>query len=130
MMSRVGEWRTSKRAELHGWRLIFNVQSGRWGGSTANIQKTGNPNNVVYGVIYQIAIQKLNVLTTYERVQPQEVTVVFQGGEVTANTYVFHGIGNSRRPPEAYIRVMIDGLRQHGYSEEIITSIERTIPER
>jgi len=120
-----GELRTE---QLKGWKLIFNVESSRWGGRTANILRTENPNDVVYGVIYQIATQKLNVLTTYERAPPQDVTVVSQGKEVVAKTYVFSGRRSTCRPPEAYIRTITDGLRQHGYSKKIIANIERMIP--
>ena len=46
---RVGEWQTSRKATLKGWKLIFNVDSKRWGKGAANIVETEDPNDIVYG---------------------------------------------------------------------------------
>ena len=70
MMNRVGEWSSSNRATLPGYKLMFNVRSSRWGGLTSNMVKTGNPNDKVYGVLYRIIMEKLSVLSTYERHRP------------------------------------------------------------
>ena len=42
MMARVGEWTASKRAVVKEYKLVFNVESKRWGGLAANLVKTGN----------------------------------------------------------------------------------------
>ena len=49
MLGRVGEWQTSRKATLKGWKLIFNVDSKRWGKGAANIVETEDPNDIVYG---------------------------------------------------------------------------------
>jgi len=59
MMKRVGEWSSSKKAYLQGYRLVFNVDSPRWGGFAANLQKTDNESDKVYGVVYFLRKEKL-----------------------------------------------------------------------
>ena len=75
MMKRVGEWETSKRAYLEGYKLVFNVKSPRWGGYAANIQKTGDTHDKVYGVVYLLRAEKIPVMTSYEGKDPAYVDV-------------------------------------------------------
>jgi gamma-glutamylcyclotransferase len=124
MLARVGEWQTSRKAVLKGWKLIFNVNSGRWGNGAANIVETKNQGDVVYGAIYSIKKEKLSVLTTYEHVSPKDVTVEsIDGEEITAKTYVFRKDKDECEPPKAYSKTITDGLLQHGYDEETISKV-------
>ena len=125
MMSRVGEWTVSKRAVAKGYKLVFNVQSKRWGGLAANLVRTDNITDRVYGAIYSILNEKLNVLTQYERVGPTDIFVEADGAKITAKAYVFGTSREPGRPPAAYLEVMLVGLRQHGYSEQEIEKIKK-----
>jgi len=125
MLARIGEWETSKKAVLKGWRLVFNVNSSRWGKGAANIVPTEDSNDVVYGAIYLIKREKLCVLSTYEGVMPKDVTVESNGKEVVAKTYAFRKDKKPSKPPKAYLHTMIEGLRQHGYEEDVIKQIRK-----
>ena len=76
MKERIGNWKTSEKALLNGWKLVFNVPSSTWGGGAANIVKTDNPNDVVYGAIYEITRNQIEILTKrYEKVFPKTLDV-------------------------------------------------------
>ena len=123
MLGRVGEWQTSRKAILKGWKLIFNVDSKRWGKGAANIVETEDPNDIVYGGIYLIKKEKLCVLSTYEGVLPKDVTVNSEGKDVEAKTYIFRKDKKPIDPLKAYLQTIIDGLRQHGYNEDVVKQI-------
>jgi len=99
------------------------VISSRWGGMAANIKETGNNQDVVYGAIYLISHRKLGVLTDYEHVKPVTVTVESQGTQILAQIYIFPKKGATGRPPDAYLNTMLEGLRQHGYKEDVIEKV-------
>jgi len=125
MLARVGEWKTSKKALLRGWRLKFNHYSKRWCAGTANIVKTKNPNDVVHGVIYLLNRQKLKVLSKYEgkSARLQKITVESEEKGIEAKTYIFNQTKPNLKPAPAYIQTIVDGLIQHGYGEEAINTI-------
>jgi len=125
MMNRVGEWTVSKRAVLKGYKLKFNVPSRRWGGMTANVARTDNPDDKVYGALYRILREKVDVLSTYEDTKPTDTPVEADGVNLQAKTYIFKGSRVSGNPPEAYLNVMLTGLRQHGYPEAVIEEVKR-----
>lgn len=125
MITRIGEWVVSKRAVLGGHKLVFNVPSKRWGGLAANIIRTGNANDRVYGVVYRILREKLDVLTHYEGVPPLDTEVEADNVRVTAKAYVFNTTRKPGTPPDAYLNVMLTGLRQHDYPEEVIEAVKK-----
>jgi cation transport regulator ChaC len=125
MMNRVGEWAVSKRAVAKGYKLVFNVQSKRWGGLTANLINTDNIGDRVYGAIYHVSKEKLAVLTRYEGPKPTDIPVEADGVQIIAMAYIFRARGEPGRPPDAYLEVMLAGLRQHGYSEETIENVKK-----
>jgi len=127
MLTRVGEWRKSKKAVLKGWKLVFNAQSSYWDGKTANIVQTHNPKDKVYGAIYQIMKQKLSVLTKYEhkgQKDPIDIEVESEGSKTPAKAYVFDG-GESAEPPKPYLETIVSGLKQHCYEKDIINHVRR-----
>ena len=125
MMTRVGEWTVSKRAVLKGCKLKFNVRSPRWGGLTANVVKTDNADAKVYGALYRILREKLNVLSTYEGTEPTDTPVEADGVNLQAKTYIFETSRVSGNPPEVYLTVMLTGLRQHGYPDAVIEEVRK-----
>ncbi len=125
MMTRIGEWPACKRAVAKGYRLAFNVQSRRWGGLAANLVKTNNAGDVVYGVIYRIPKEKLAVLTQYEGVEPTDIEIEADGVREKGKAFVFTTSKEPGRPPDTYLEVMLAGLRQHGYSEDVTERISK-----
>jgi len=124
MMTRIGEWLASEKAVAKGYRLAFNVQSRRWGGLAANLVKTNNAGDIVYGVIYRIPKEKLAVLTQYEGVEPVDIEIEADGVRKKAKAYVFTTSKEPGRPPDTYLEVMLTGLRQHGYSEDVTARVK------
>lgn len=125
MMTRVGEWTVSKKAVLKGYILKFNVHSPRWGGLTANLVRTDNPRDKVYGALYRIPKEKLDVLSTYEHRKPTDILFETDGVNLQAKTYIFKTPRASGNPPKAYLNVMLTGLTQHGYPEEVINEVNK-----
>ena len=125
MMVRVGKWKKSAKAALKGYRLLFNVDSRRWGGMAANVENSGNHQDLVYGAIYLILESKLSVLTDYEGgIELQSVMVESGGQQIPSQIYIFPPKNAAARPPDAYLNTMLEGLRQHGYEEEIIEKVK------
>ena len=125
MMNRVGEWIVSKRAVLKGYELRFNVCSPRWGGLTANMVRTDNSDTKVYGALYRISREKLSVLSTYEGIKTTDIAAEADGENLRAKTYIFKARRVSGKPPEAYLNVMLNGLRQHGYPDKVIEEVRK-----
>lgn len=126
MMKRVGEWTTSKRAYLEGYKLVFNVKSPRWGGCAANIQKTGKKEDRVYGVVYFLRAEKIPVMTSYEGSDPEHMNIKLEDGSVIHDVavYMWNTDKLSEIPPKAYQDTIIEGLTQHGFSDDVIKKIK------
>ena len=131
MMKRVGEWKTSRRAYLEEYRLVFDKKSSRWGGYTANANRTGNPLDRVYGVAYELRERKVEVLAGYEGTHPMIVDAKFEDGTPLPqiNIFLFEKSGESGAVPKAYQNAMLDGLRQHGYDERVIKQVASGMPQ-
>jgi gamma-glutamylcyclotransferase len=124
MKDRVGDWKSADKASLHKWKLIFNVKSKTWCGGAANIIRTGNPDDVVWGAIYQITLDQLDKLTKdYEKVSPKRKKVEVNGQKRVASTYIFSGKRPKLKPTAGYLETLIEGLKDHGYQEEIVQSV-------
>jgi len=121
MRERVGDWKKAEKASLQKWKLIFNVKSSTWGGGAANVKKTGNPNDVVWGVIYSMTQEQLDVLTSkYEKISPQFKKVECDNQKRFAWVYIFSPNKPSLKPADEYLDTIKTGLREHGYPEDII----------
>jgi len=129
MTERVGDWIAAKRAQAGRWELVFDVWSPRWNGYTANIRNTGNSSQRVFGAVYQITISQLEALTTFEGRPPSEIIVKLEDGtEISdAKVYVWPKSKASERPPDKYRDAILEGLRQHGYSEEVASKVRTWI---
>jgi hypothetical protein len=103
MMTRVGEWIVCRRAVAKGYKLVFNFQSRRWGGCAANLIKT-----------------------EYEDRKPEEILVDADGISIRAKVYIFPASEKPGNPPDAYLQVMLVGLRQHGYPEQAIERVRKS----
>lgn len=124
MKERIGNWKTSEKALLNGWKLVFNVPSSTWGGGAANIVKTDNPNDVVYGAIYEITRSQIEILTKrYEKVSPKTLDVESDGKVIEAKTYVFNQGRPKLKPKSKYLEKITEGIVDHGYSNDVIQAI-------
>lgn len=124
MQNRVGAWKESRKVLLRGWKLLFNVHSVRWGGGTANIVQTSNSNDLVYGVVYLITESQLEILTKkYEKVSPQNITVESDRQKIIAKVYLFKQDNPKLKVAPKYLKTIIKGLIDHGYSDDVIHSV-------
>ena len=127
LMTRIGKWRSVRKAILKNYKLVFDVYSQKWSGLTSNIKECNS--ELVYGVIYEISMDQLNILTKkYEHKEPTKLDKVFilDGDEkkLQVYTYVFSG-ENKGEVPENYLNTIIEGLRQHDYGGEVIEKVRK-----
>jgi hypothetical protein len=131
------EPKSSERTVLFGWRLRFNVHHFfRHEGGVANIEPTGDPSDVVRGLLHHCDDAHLALLDAaeayghgYDRV---EVPVLTGHGEQHALTYVGMPsfLDQACRPTRRYMNILlkgataagldpgyIDGLRHHPVHE-------------
>lgn len=125
MRTQVGEWQLSRRALVRNYKLIFNVQSKKWQGYTANLQATGIFEDVVYGVVYRVTQEQLLKLQTHERVPPVEIRAELEdGNEIShAKTFMWETTNPGHEPPIAYRKTMERGLEDHGYDKSHLDRI-------
>jgi cation transport regulator ChaC len=125
MRERVGEWHLSRRALVRNYRLVFNVYSKKWQGNTANLQATGKFEDVVYGVVYQLAQEQLAKLQASEGVPPTEIRVELEdGNEIShAKAFIWGKTNPEREPPTAYRKAMEAGLTDHGYDKSHVDRV-------
>jgi len=128
MMKRVGKWSSTKRAYLPGYKLVLNVKSKRWGGFAANLQKTDNESDKVYGVVYFLRKEKLDVMTSYEgpNAKIEQMDVIEEDENVIHDVAIYWWDNDrpSNDPPEPYKQTILEGLKQHGFKEDVIKKIE------
>ncbi|MEM4007040.1 MAG: gamma-glutamylcyclotransferase family protein [Nitrososphaerota archaeon] len=127
----VGDCGEPMKALLRGYRLSFDTYSPSWRGGVASIVE--DPESIVYGAVYKLSIEQMSKLDNAVGVPSQfarrKVLVdVERIGVVEAVTYVSTSSrGRFVKPSEQYVSVLIKGLRQLGYGEEIIEKVKKMI---
>jgi hypothetical protein len=105
-------------ATLKDCRIAFNKQSVDGSGKT-NIISTEKQD--VFGVISELSDKQLKILDDNEKGYVRVPIAVDVGGKVTeVQTYVAveERINNDLRPTAEYLGYLINGAREHGFSEE------------
>lgn len=128
----------SQRAVLPGWRLRFNVQHFfRHEGGVGNIERTGNPDDRVYGVLHDCPAGALALLDTaeafghgYDRIDIDVMPAESASDDrqtIPALTYVGmpRFIDDSRLPSRRYLNIVLEGARQAGLDEDYIRALAR-----
>jgi len=118
-----GNWKYARKALLYGYQLIFS------GEGSADII-LAEPKSYVYGVAYQISDQQLGKLDRYEGVpngfyHRKKVQVEMPSRKHSAYAYLKSQKSSLRRPPSRYVKLVISGLRFHGYDEDVIRDIRK-----
>jgi gamma-glutamylcyclotransferase (GGCT)/AIG2-like uncharacterized protein YtfP len=126
--------RISQRAVLPGWRLRFNVQHFfRHEGGVGNIEASGDPSDVVRGVLHLCDDEHLDLLDAaeafghgYDRI---EVTVHTDAGERRAIAYAGLPafINNACLPTRRYLNILLQGAAAAGLDPAYIEAL-RTHP--
>ena len=125
----IGKWLDARRAELKGFKLVFDAYSASWRGGVANLEE--DESSKVYGVAYKITSEQLEKLDKFEGVPQRSarigVEIEVEGiGKVKAMTHV---AVNPRKgqvyPSREYLGAMIKGAKQHGLGEEALRIIRK-----
>ncbi|MEM3819551.1 MAG: gamma-glutamylcyclotransferase family protein, partial [Nitrososphaerota archaeon] len=104
-----------------------------WRGGVANIVE--DENNLVYGAVYKInrgQLERLDEAVGVPRIFfRRKVVVEVEGiGSVESVTYLStSGRGRWVKPSEQYVSVLLKGLKQLRYDDDIIQKIKRMATE-
>ena len=116
-----GKWQYARKALLYGYQLVFS------GEGSADII-LADPKSCVYGVAYEISAQQLGKLDRYEGVPDgfyfrKKVQVEMTSRKHSAYAYLKSQKSGFRRPPSRYMKLLISGLRFHGYGEGVVRDV-------
>ncbi|HUE31055.1 MAG TPA: gamma-glutamylcyclotransferase family protein, partial [Verrucomicrobiae bacterium] len=113
---------------LEGYRLAFDLPIGPGERAVANIQPQAGART--YGVLYLLDPEELDRLDRSEGVPrgfyrriPVEV-VVGEEERVAAFTYQSSWTVTGRKPSARYLRLLVEGARDHGLPAEYLTFLE------
>src|SRR5882724_1995390 len=126
------EPRMSMRAVLPGWRLRFNVRHFfRHEGGVANIERSDEPTDAVWGVLHLCDDTRLALLDAAEAIghgyNRISIRVFTQRGEHEAATYVGipSFIHEGCRPSRRYLNILIRGATQAGIDSDYVDALRR-----
>jgi cation transport regulator ChaC len=130
--SRVGEWRELRRARLDGYALRFCSDVQSEGGAGAVIVPDAVAS--VYGAVYGISGQQMAAMDGEEFDPDRDlaslgarrtVTVVTDGGPVTAEVYYVREPASFGPPSDVYLGHITRGLRAVAHDAQIIAQVEQ-----
>jgi gamma-glutamylcyclotransferase (GGCT)/AIG2-like uncharacterized protein YtfP len=135
LQARVAQARFIATGRLPGWRFAFNVRS-RDGSAKANALRTGQPNDWLHGVIYELDETGKATLDGYEDVggayRVECATVTTDRGPLDAYLYA----GNDSHyveglaPYDWYLGFIIAGARQHCLPDQFIARLRSVATKR
>ena len=125
---------SSKRAELRGWRLRFNVQHFfRHEGGVGNIEYTGNASDRVLGILHECPEEALPHLDAaeaygygYDRIDVSVKLLDEQSdSRFVASTYVgmTSFINEQCLPSQRYLIIMVKGARDAGLDVSYVSEL-------
>lgn len=124
MKTLCGDWDRLRTAMLPEHALRFVIAAGDGSGAEADLRPAAG--ETVYGVVYSILPHALVALRRhYSGRALRRVTVRTGDGPVPADTFVAIAPEPGLRPTGAYIREIEEGMRQHGFSGEVIAGPRR-----
>lgn len=104
-------------------------KAGRDGSGKADAFATGNLEDLVYGVVYEMSDEAKRKLDRFEGLGAEylekDVTIATATGDVAATLYHAHPsrIDPSALPFDWYLSLVLDGARMHGLPESYIERI-------
>jgi gamma-glutamylcyclotransferase len=113
---------------LRGYALRFHKPGETDGSAKCDIVHTGLCSDSVYGVVYSISSEAMEILDRYEGVGTEytrlEVVVEMNNGQVSAFTYKAMGSDPSLKPYTWYRQHVLEGARENCLPLEYIRMIE------
>lgn len=107
------EFFTRKKGIIRGYRIIFNKKAKDENYSFANIEQTGNGEDVIEGILYELDDGEMKEIDKKEGFPTQynkyRIDVETDGGVVQAIVYIAQPewIDNNLKPPKFYIENML-----------------------
>ncbi len=126
---RIGKCGCLGRAILKKYKLAFNKLA-KDGSGKANIVFTGNNDNHVYGVCFNLDEDQLNTLDEFEIGYIRDVVKVSIGTNIMeAATYIANSeaVHDNLHINKKYLQFCIDGGKEHGLPKDYIQFLESTI---
>jgi AIG2-like family len=128
LAARVPSAKVISVAMLRGHRLEFH-KIGKDGSAKCDVARTGDSNDVVYGVVFAIPLAEKSTLDKIEGLgygyAEKEVVVLSESGAAfEAVTYYATNIDASLKPRNWYVEHVVRGAREHGLPLEYISGIE------
>lgn len=126
LKQRVGEWKQEQCAVLRNFTLTFAKGYDKHKSGYANIKPS--PDRQVEGVVYLITEYQFKKLDTYEGValgvyRRRPICIEIGGKILPAITYEMNKELCLLSPSSDYLNLVLDGLREHGYNENIIKKV-------
>lgn len=116
-------------ASLNGHRLVFTKPGEKDGSAKCDICNTGNPDDMVYGVLYEIDEKHKPVLDRYEGLgygyTSERVSVNFNGIATEAVTYKAVTADHTLKPFNWYKAHVIQGAEENAIPREYIEEIRK-----
>jgi len=113
---------------IQGYRLTFDKVSAD-GSGKCDAEETGNPQDRIFGVIYEIPAEEKGALDEAEGLghgyEERTVTVFTDSGEQAAVTYYATNKDKQLRPYGWYKAHVLAGAREHGLPKDYIAKIEQ-----
>jgi cation transport regulator ChaC len=134
--TRVGPWRSRRRARLQGYRLRFARMVQSEGGGGAVVDES--PGAYVDGVLFEITSEQLmamdreefdpsrDVATTGKRIRE---TVETPEGRIEAELYTVDDDGGFSAPSQAYLGHILRGLETAGCGEATLAAVRAAAEE-
>lgn len=128
--SRVGPWRSRRRARLDGYRLRFAASVSSEGGGGAVVDES--PCDHVDGVLYEITAEQMAAMDREEFDPSRDtsglgrrvrVEVVSEDRPVPAEMYTVRDDGAYAPPSERYLGHIVRGLEAAGHPAEAIERV-------
>lgn len=132
LQARTPSARVVGTAMLRGRRLSFHKLSREDGSGKCDVPLTGNPDDIVHGVLYTLHEEELSSLDNYEGVgfgyEREALEVTRSDGEtVLAETYVATLIRSGLLPYCWYREHVLRGARYHKLPAAYVSFIESVI---
>ncbi len=116
-------------AILTGHQLCFRKRSEADGSAKCDIQETGQPDDFVFGVLYDIDRSQKPILDMYEGLgsgyNVKTVSVTINNKSFDAFTYYATSVDTSLKPYHWYKRHVLEGAKENNMPEEYIKHIDK-----
>lgn len=115
---------------LAGHRLTWH-KAGRDGSAKCDVTPSDGPDDVVWGVLYEIASDERHLLDQAEGLgrgyEHRTVTILADGRSVAAGVYYATHVDRSLRPFDWYLALVLAGAVEHGLPGSYVNGIEAVL---